>query len=142
MAQFLRQEQPLVIGVGSGRSLKAAIDELPDVERPQHSCVSLIGPLPLTALAPVTTSRCGWLRKPKAAILSCQPLYLLTAPLIVTCGVTIAFIAPSPKSSAGRCHLYRYRFDWLPLPVTQRWFYFGARCGCLARIACGRGDAG
>ncbi|ETO49244.1 transcriptional regulator [Yersinia pestis S3] len=43
MAQFLRQEQPLVIGVGSGRSLKAAIDELPDVERPQHSCVSLIG---------------------------------------------------------------------------------------------------
>lgn len=43
MAQFLRQEQPLVIGVCSGRSLKAAIDELPDVERPQHSCVSLIG---------------------------------------------------------------------------------------------------
>ncbi|WP_145520740.1 sugar-binding transcriptional regulator [Yersinia mollaretii] len=43
MAQFLRQEQPLVIGVGSGRSLKAAIDELPDFERPQHSCVSLIG---------------------------------------------------------------------------------------------------
>ncbi|CNG05360.1 transcriptional regulator [Yersinia frederiksenii] len=43
MAQFLRQEQPLIIGVGSGRSLKAAIDELPDFERPQHSCVSLIG---------------------------------------------------------------------------------------------------
>ncbi|MFC0225934.1 sugar-binding transcriptional regulator [Serratia aquatilis] len=43
MAQFLRNEQPLIIGVGSGRSLKAAIDELPELERPQHSCVSLIG---------------------------------------------------------------------------------------------------
>lgn len=43
MAQFIRAEQPLIIGVGSGRSLKAAIDELPDFERPQHSCVSLIG---------------------------------------------------------------------------------------------------
>jgi DNA-binding transcriptional regulator LsrR (DeoR family) len=43
MAQFLRSEQPLNIGVGSGRSLKAAIDELPELERPQHSCVSLIG---------------------------------------------------------------------------------------------------
>lgn len=43
MAQFIREEQPLIIGVGSGRSLKAAIDELPDFERPQHSCVSLIG---------------------------------------------------------------------------------------------------
>ncbi|MHA7846834.1 sugar-binding transcriptional regulator [Serratia sp. D1N4] len=43
MAQFIRDEQPLIIGVGSGRSLKAAIDELPDFERPQHSCVSLIG---------------------------------------------------------------------------------------------------
>ncbi len=43
MAQFIRSEQPLIIGVGSGRSLKAAIDELPELERPQHSCVSLIG---------------------------------------------------------------------------------------------------
>ena len=43
MAQFLRSEQPLIVGVGSGRSLKAAIDELPELERPQHSCVSLIG---------------------------------------------------------------------------------------------------
>lgn len=43
MAQFIRQENPLVIGVGSGRSLKAAIDELPELDRPQHSCVSLIG---------------------------------------------------------------------------------------------------
>ncbi|MGM7652410.1 sugar-binding transcriptional regulator [Serratia marcescens] len=43
MAQFIRREAPLIIGVGSGRSLKAAIDELVEFERPQHSCVSLIG---------------------------------------------------------------------------------------------------
>ncbi len=142
MAQFLRQEQPLVIGVGSGRSLKAAIDELPDVERPQHSCVSLIGAIAADGSCTRYDVPLWMAEKTQGRYLSCQPLYLLTAPLIVTCGVTIAFIAPSPKSSAGRCHLYRYRFDWLPLPVTQRWFYFGARCGCLARIACGRGDAG
>jgi len=43
MTPFIRQEQPMIIGVGSGRSLKAAIAELDDIERPQHSCVSLIG---------------------------------------------------------------------------------------------------
>ncbi|CAI2457136.1 Deoxyribonucleoside regulator [Serratia ficaria] len=43
MAQFIRSEAPLIIGVGSGRSLKAAIDELAEYQRPQHSCVSLIG---------------------------------------------------------------------------------------------------
>jgi len=43
MTQFIRNEQPMIIGVGSGRSLKAAIDELADIERPQHSSVSLIG---------------------------------------------------------------------------------------------------
>lgn len=43
MTQFIRQETPLIIGVGSGRSLKASIDELAEFERPQHSCVSLIG---------------------------------------------------------------------------------------------------
>ncbi|MGP9434396.1 sugar-binding transcriptional regulator [Ewingella sp. AOP8-B2-18] len=43
MMQYIKQEQPMIIGVGSGRSLKAAIDELADVERPQHSSVSLIG---------------------------------------------------------------------------------------------------
>ncbi|WP_369790368.1 sugar-binding transcriptional regulator [Rouxiella sp. WC2420] len=43
MTQFIRREQATIIGVGSGRTLKAAIDELDDVERPQHSCVSLIG---------------------------------------------------------------------------------------------------
>ncbi len=43
MAQFIRREQPTIIGVGSGRTLKAAIDELDDVNCPQHSSVSLIG---------------------------------------------------------------------------------------------------
>ncbi|QII38367.1 sugar-binding transcriptional regulator [Rouxiella badensis] len=43
MTQFIRREASTIIGVGSGRTLKAAIDELDDIERPQHSCVSLIG---------------------------------------------------------------------------------------------------
>ncbi|WP_413735791.1 sugar-binding transcriptional regulator [Sodalis sp. RH21] len=43
MMQFIDQEQPRVIAVGSGRALRATINELPQIDRPQHSCVSLIG---------------------------------------------------------------------------------------------------
>ncbi len=43
MAQTLRQTMPLIIAVGSGRTLQATIKELPEFDRPQHSCVSLIG---------------------------------------------------------------------------------------------------
>lgn len=43
MAQTLRQDQPQIVAVGSGRTLRATIDELPEFDRPQHSCVSLIG---------------------------------------------------------------------------------------------------
>lgn len=43
MAQTLKREDAQIIAVGSGRTLRATIDELPEFERPQHSCVSLIG---------------------------------------------------------------------------------------------------
>jgi DNA-binding transcriptional regulator LsrR (DeoR family) len=43
MMQFIDQDQPQVIAVGSGRALRAAIHEMPEVDRPQHSCVSMIG---------------------------------------------------------------------------------------------------
>ncbi|OON41143.1 DNA-binding transcriptional regulator [Izhakiella australiensis] len=43
MAQTLRLPQPQIIAVGSGRMLRATIDELPEFDAPQHSCVSLIG---------------------------------------------------------------------------------------------------
>ncbi|QKJ87214.1 sugar-binding transcriptional regulator [Paramixta manurensis] len=43
MAQTLKQTDPQIIAVGSGRTLRATIDELPEFDRPQHSCVSLIG---------------------------------------------------------------------------------------------------
>ncbi|MBP2171523.1 DNA-binding transcriptional regulator LsrR (DeoR family) [Erwinia toletana] len=43
MAQTLKKSEPQVIAVGSGRMLRATIDELPEFDRPQHSCVSLIG---------------------------------------------------------------------------------------------------
>ncbi|KOC89241.1 sugar-binding transcriptional regulator [Winslowiella iniecta] len=43
MAHTLKQSAPQIIAVGSGRMLRATIDELPTFDRPQHSCVSLIG---------------------------------------------------------------------------------------------------
>lgn len=43
MEQYLRQEEPLIVNVGSGRTLKAAIEKISDMERPQHQIVSMIG---------------------------------------------------------------------------------------------------
>ncbi|WP_130830876.1 sugar-binding transcriptional regulator [[Erwinia] mediterraneensis] len=43
MAQYILQEEPQVFGIGSGKTLRAVIDALPWVERPQHQCVSMIG---------------------------------------------------------------------------------------------------
>ena len=43
MTQFVDQEQPRIMAVGSGRALRATINELSQVDRPQHSCVSMIG---------------------------------------------------------------------------------------------------
>lgn len=43
MTQFLDQPQPRTIAVGSGRALRATINEMAAIDRPQHSCVSLIG---------------------------------------------------------------------------------------------------
>lgn len=39
----LRQQAPLVIAIGTGRTLKAAIEQLPPMECPQHKIVSLTG---------------------------------------------------------------------------------------------------
>jgi DNA-binding transcriptional regulator LsrR (DeoR family) len=43
MEQYLSAEAPLVVNVGSGRTLKAAIEKLSEMERPQHQIVSMIG---------------------------------------------------------------------------------------------------
>ncbi|WP_158785223.1 sugar-binding transcriptional regulator [Pantoea sp. BAV 3049] len=43
MAQTLKLDQAQIVAVGSGRTLRATIDELPEFDKPQHSCVSLIG---------------------------------------------------------------------------------------------------
>ncbi|EJN00906.1 sugar-binding transcriptional regulator [Herbaspirillum sp. YR522] len=43
MEQYLGSEDPLVVNVGSGRTLKAAIEKLDDIARPQHQIVSMIG---------------------------------------------------------------------------------------------------
>ncbi|GGP19248.1 sugar-binding transcriptional regulator [Silvimonas iriomotensis] len=43
MTQFLQSETPIVVNLGSGRTLKAVIDELTEIERPQHRIVSMVG---------------------------------------------------------------------------------------------------
>ncbi|MFZ1773437.1 MAG: sugar-binding transcriptional regulator [Rhizobiaceae bacterium] len=39
----LRSENPVIMGIGTGRTLKAAIEQLPPMECPQHKVVSLTG---------------------------------------------------------------------------------------------------
>lgn len=41
--RWLRKTEPIVIAVGTGRTLKAAVDNLPPVHCPQHRIVSLTG---------------------------------------------------------------------------------------------------
>jgi len=41
--KWLRRPEPLVMGIGTGRTLKAAISQLPPMECPQHKIVSLTG---------------------------------------------------------------------------------------------------
>src|SRR5690606_1177215 len=39
----LRSAEPIVMAIGTGRTLKAAIEQLPPMECPQHKIVSLTG---------------------------------------------------------------------------------------------------
>ena len=41
--RWLRSETPIVMAIGTGRTLKAAIEQLPPMECPQHKIVSLTG---------------------------------------------------------------------------------------------------
>jgi len=41
--RWLRRPEPIVLAVGTGRTLKAAVDRLPPMECPQHRIVSLTG---------------------------------------------------------------------------------------------------
>lgn len=43
MNRLLAAKAPTVIGVGTGRTLRAAVDELDALHRPQHKIVSLVG---------------------------------------------------------------------------------------------------
>lgn len=43
MMRWLSRPEPLVIAIGTGRTLKAAVDHLPPVSCPQHRVVSLTG---------------------------------------------------------------------------------------------------
>lgn len=41
--RWLRKTDPIVLAIGTGRTLKAAVDQLPAIECPQHRIVSLTG---------------------------------------------------------------------------------------------------
>ncbi len=41
--KLLASKTPMIIGVGTGRTLRAAVDELNGLERPQHKVISLVG---------------------------------------------------------------------------------------------------
>jgi DNA-binding transcriptional regulator LsrR (DeoR family) len=41
--RLLASKTPTIIGVGTGRTLRAAVDELDVLERPQHKIISLVG---------------------------------------------------------------------------------------------------
>jgi DNA-binding transcriptional regulator LsrR (DeoR family) len=43
IARWLRRTEPIVMAVGTGRTLKAAVDNLPPLSCPQHRIVSLTG---------------------------------------------------------------------------------------------------
>lgn len=43
LERWLKQPDPLVIGMGTGRTLRAMVDQLPPMECPQHKIVSLTG---------------------------------------------------------------------------------------------------
>jgi len=43
LERFLSSEQPIVVSVSSGRTLKAAVAELSSIERPDHRLVSMVG---------------------------------------------------------------------------------------------------
>ncbi len=42
ISQFIHQEKAMMIGLGSGKTLKKAINYLEKTDRPQHQCVALI----------------------------------------------------------------------------------------------------
>ena len=43
MERWLRREEPIIMAVGTGRTLKAAVEWLPRIDCPQHRIVSLTG---------------------------------------------------------------------------------------------------
>ena len=43
MERWLRRADPVVIGIGTGRTMRAVADQLPQMECPQHRLVGLVG---------------------------------------------------------------------------------------------------
>jgi DNA-binding transcriptional regulator LsrR (DeoR family) len=77
MERYLAVEEPIIVALGTGRTLKAVINALPILPRPQHRFVSLVGTFALDGssniydVALITAEKTG------------SRYYLLPAPLLV-----------------------------------------------------------
>ena len=43
MERWLRRPDPVVIGIGTGRTMRAVADQMPPMQCPQHKLVALVG---------------------------------------------------------------------------------------------------
>ena len=43
MERYLSEDRPMVVAVSSGRTLKAVVDQVAQLDRPQHRLVSMVG---------------------------------------------------------------------------------------------------
>ena len=59
--KWLRSSQPIIMAIGTGRTLRAAIDQLPKMDCPQHRIVSLTGNITPDGWRPITMSFLIWL---------------------------------------------------------------------------------
>jgi DNA-binding transcriptional regulator LsrR (DeoR family) len=71
--RYLTQDKPMVVALGSGRTLKAIIDELPPLDCPQHRLVSLIGTIAHDGSSNRYDVALPASQKPRASISCCPP---------------------------------------------------------------------
>ena len=55
LEQQLRAAEPTIVAIGTGRTLRAAVEQFPRIECPQHQLVSLVGNIAMDGSAASTT---------------------------------------------------------------------------------------
>jgi DNA-binding transcriptional regulator LsrR (DeoR family) len=78
MEHFLAVDEPIIVALGTGRTLKAVINALPRLPRPQHRFVSLVGTFALDGSSNIYDVALSMAEKTGSRY------YLLPAPLLVS----------------------------------------------------------